>query len=94
MIHLDDMLKAPEAAKWLQMSTRELLAKAQGRRAAIPGFWLNDRVVRFHPRTIIARLAADSGVDPEVIAASLNLKEKSVPFFAHEKVGKTLLSPK
>ena len=77
MIHLNDMLETPEAAKWLKMSERELLAKAQGRRATIPGFWLNSRLVRFNPRIIIAKLAAEAGVAPEVIAAAFEWRKTS-----------------
>ena len=79
MINLDAMLETPEAAQWLAMSERELLSKCKGRHAAIPGFWLNRRVVRFHPRTILAKLAADAGVKPEVIAASMNMDAPEVP---------------
>lgn len=64
------MLRTDEAAKWLSMRPRDLLARSKGRNPKIPGFWINRKVVRFHPRTIIAKLAADAGVAPEVIAAS------------------------
>jgi len=58
-----------------RVTTRELLKKSKGgKRATIPGFWINERVVRFNPRTIIAKLADDAGVKPEVISAMLNLK--------------------
>ncbi len=71
---LDEMLETPEAAKWLKLKPRRLLADAKGRRAKIPGFWINRRVVRFHPRTIIAKFANDAGVPIEVIGAMFELK--------------------
>lgn len=76
---LDAMLDTRQAAKWLGLRERELLAKCKGRKPAIPGFWINRRVVRFHPRTIVAKLAADAGVAVEVITASLNQKKESCP---------------
>ena len=72
-MNLDDMLTTPQAALWLNMTERELLAKTKGRKPAIPGFWINRRVVRFHPRTIIAKMARDAGVDPETVALSFGL---------------------
>lgn len=68
---LDQMMETSEAAKWLRMKPRQLLAAAKGPDAKIPGFWINERVVRFHPRTIIARLARDAGLPFEVVAAML-----------------------
>ena len=70
---LDSMLDLETASKWLGISQERLLPKCKGRKPSIPAFWLNRRVVRFHPRTIISKLAADAGVAPEVIAASLAL---------------------
>ena len=78
-IELDDMLETPAAAKWLGLSVRELLTKSKGRKAKIPAMWLNRRVVRYHPRTIIAKLAVDAGVSPEVIAASLRMGAGTCP---------------
>ncbi len=66
---LDEMMEAPQAAKWLKMSQRQLLAESKGKGAKIPGFWLNRRVVRFHPRTIITSFARDTGLTPDFIAA-------------------------
>lgn len=68
---LDSFLTLAEAAQWLGQHPRVLVAKTKGRRPVIPAFWENRRVVRFHPRTILAKLAADAGVAPEVVAASL-----------------------
>jgi len=74
VIDLDDMLETAEAAKWLRMRPRDLLAKTKGRKPEIPAFRINSKVVRFHPRTIVCKLAADAGLSPELISASLNLK--------------------
>lgn len=74
MIDLDAMLTADEAAAWMQISKRELLSKCQGRRAPIPAFRSSAKMVRFHPRTIISKLANDAGVKFEVIAASFGEK--------------------
>lgn len=68
---LDRVLLLSEAAAWLRMSERELAVKSRGgKKARIPGFWINQRVVRFHPRTVLAKMAADQGVPFEVIAAA------------------------
>ena len=77
---IDAMLKTEEAAKWLGLSTRALVASSKGRKAKIPAFWINQRVVRYHPRTIIAKLASDAEVAPEVIAESLNRKSQLAQF--------------
>ena len=68
---LDSLLTLEEAAAWLRQHPRILVTKTKGRRPKIPAFWENQRVVRFHPRTILAKLAADAGVPSEVVAASL-----------------------
>jgi hypothetical protein len=49
---LDALLTPTEAADWLQIAERTLLANA--RRNQIPCVRINDRVLRFHPRTILA----------------------------------------
>ncbi|HEV2330555.1 MAG TPA: hypothetical protein VGY56_17380 [Verrucomicrobiae bacterium] len=69
---MDEILDAPEAARWLKITPRMLLSESQGERAKIPGFWLNDRVVRFHRQIILAKLAHDAGLPPELIAAALS----------------------
>lgn len=74
-IDLDAMLTAEQAAPWLGLSKRELLAKSRGKRSAIPALRLSRKVLRFVPRVIIAKLAADAGVSIEVIKASLGAKE-------------------
>ncbi len=74
MIHLDDMLTVEQAAPWLQLAIPELRAKSRGRRSPIPAFRLNCRVIRYNPRIIIAKLANDAGVLPEVIMASMGIK--------------------
>ncbi|HVU07823.1 MAG TPA: hypothetical protein VHG89_04690 [Verrucomicrobiae bacterium] len=73
--HLDEMLETEDAAKWLKIPSRQLLANSKGQNAKIPGFWINQRVVRFHPRTIIAKLAHDAGLPPELVAAMFGLKQ-------------------
>ena len=75
---LDQMLDISGACVWLKMGRRQLLAKCVGRKPIIPVFRLSERSMRFHPRTIIAKLAADAGVSPEIIAASLNMPTGSV----------------
>jgi hypothetical protein len=63
-------MNAEEAAKWLGMSKGKLLVAAGGSRPKIVGFWINERVVKFHPRTVLAKMAADAHVPLEAIAAS------------------------
>jgi hypothetical protein len=50
-VKLDELLTPGEAALWLGLSQRVLLANA--RRKKIPCVRINDRVLRFHPRTIL-----------------------------------------
>jgi hypothetical protein len=71
---LDTPLTLNEAAAIWRLSPRELAAKSKGRRAQLPGIWLNARVVRFHLRIMLAKAAHDAGVPLEVIAAAFNLK--------------------
>jgi len=70
---LDAMLNSEQCAKWLGLSEQRFLKKTRGRKAKIPAFPLNGRVIRFHPRTIIAKLATDAGVPMPVIAASFGM---------------------
>jgi hypothetical protein len=75
-VNLDDLLTLDEAAAWLRLNRRDLSEKSRGRRAVIPAIRVNRKVIRFHPRTILAKFAADAGVPLEVIAASYtNRKE-------------------
>lgn len=71
--HLDAMLTPDQAAEWLQIPKRTLAQKSTGRRAEIPCFRPSPRFPRYHPRTIIAKLAQEAGVKPEIIAASLGI---------------------
>jgi hypothetical protein len=72
--NLDELLTLEQAASAWGMEPRELSAKTKGNNPTIPGIWINQRVVRFHPRAMLAHAAANSGVKPEVIAAMFNLK--------------------
>jgi hypothetical protein len=69
-IQLDDMLDPDSAAKWLKLSKRDFLEKA--RIGKIPTFSIGAKTLRFHPRTIIAKLASDAGVSFQIIAASFS----------------------
>jgi hypothetical protein len=52
---LDAMLTVPEAARWLRMSVKSLLNNV--RTGRIPAVRVNDRVLRFHPRTVLVAMA-------------------------------------
>jgi hypothetical protein len=45
----------------------------EGSNGMIPAFRVGERQMRFHPQTVIAKLAADAGVNRAVIEASLGL---------------------
>jgi hypothetical protein len=51
-IDLDKLLTPAQCAKWLGIAERTLLANA--RRKRIPVVKLNARLLRFHPRSILA----------------------------------------
>jgi hypothetical protein len=70
--NLDALLTLQECADWLRMHPRDLSARSRGRNPRIPAIRFNRQVIRYHPRTILAKLAAESGVRTELIAASLN----------------------
>jgi hypothetical protein len=44
-------------------------ASAASASAIIAAYWLNRRVVRFHPRAILAKMAKDNGMAPDLISA-------------------------
>ena len=67
---IDKLLTPTECAEWLQISTGVLSEQSQGRRARIPAIHITQRSVRYHPRTILAKFAAEGGVAPEIIAAA------------------------
>jgi hypothetical protein len=75
---LDALLTLEEAAALWRIQPEALSAKSKGRRAQIPGIWLNQRLVRFHPRMMLAKAAHDAGVPIEVIAAAFNIKLQHV----------------
>jgi hypothetical protein len=53
---LDALLTPADAASWLHIAERTLLDNA--RRKKIPVVRINDRVLRFHPRSILAAKGA------------------------------------
>lgn len=55
---LDEILTLEECAAWLLLKPRDLLAKVRAGR--IPAIRLNQRVLRFHPRTVLLRLGVPS----------------------------------
>lgn len=67
---LDSLLTLQEAANWLGLHPRILASKIKGRRPHVPVWNPNQQIIRFHPRTILAKFAADAGVPLEVVAAS------------------------
>lgn len=67
---LDEILETPEAAQWLKLNPRVLLAESQGENPKIPAIRINERVIRFNRRIILAKFAHDAGLPPEVIAAA------------------------
>lgn len=79
---LHKMLTLEEAAEWLRYNKRDLgpaSRGAKGRPAKVPGFWLSERTVLFHPATVIAHLAQQAGVPAETIATALSLNPDANP---------------
>jgi hypothetical protein len=77
---LDDFLSVEECSAWLGISVKTLLKKSKGRAPVIPAFRVGHKTLRYHPRTIIAKLAKDSGVHPDVISASFGLMQRPSEF--------------
>lgn len=71
---LDEMLTAEEAAPWLKTTVRNLHEKSKGHRAQIPAFRSGLKGPRYHPRTIITKMALDAGLSLEAVAASFGLR--------------------
>lgn len=67
-VQLDAMLSVAQTARWLGMSEAHLRAISPRK---VPMFRIGRKTVRGHPRTIIAQLAANAGVKPEVVSAGL-----------------------
>ena len=74
IVPMDALLTLEEAAALWRLQPEALSAKSKGKRAQIPGIWLNQRLVRFHPRIMLAKAAYDAGVPVEVITAAFNIK--------------------
>ncbi len=51
---LDEILTLEECASWLMLKPRDLKEKVRAGR--IPAIKLNQRVLRFHPRTVLLKL--------------------------------------
>ena len=67
---LDQLLTLKECSAWLRLNERDLSEKSRGRRAVVPAVRLNRKVLRFHPRTILAKFASEAGLSPELIGAA------------------------
>ena len=94
MVPLDTLLTLEETAALWRMQPDALSAKSKGKRAQIPGIWLNQRLVRFHPRIMFAKAAHDAGVSIEVIAAAFNIKFQQVDGVMCMQVPEDLLDPR
>ncbi|MGN6556302.1 MAG: hypothetical protein ACTHLW_21535 [Verrucomicrobiota bacterium] len=70
------MLDRDDCAAWLKVKRRYLDDDAMLDTPKIPVFRPSPKVVRYHPRTILAKLAKDAGVSFEVIAASYGVNEQ------------------
>lgn len=68
-------LTLEEAAQWLRVTKRKLAAMSKGRGARIPAVWLNQKTGLFHPATIIAKLADERMLKPNVIKAILSKED-------------------
>lgn len=88
---LDALLTLEEAAALWRIQPEALSAKSKGRRAQIPGIWLNQRLVRFHPRMMFAKAAYDAGVPVEVITAAFNIKLKQTDGVRHLALAEDLI---
>lgn len=63
---LDEILTLEECASWLALTTRDLKEKVRAGR--IPAIRLNQRVFRFHPRTVLLKL----GVPRDAVETTRN----------------------
>ena len=63
---LDEILTLEECAAWLVLKPRDLKDKVRAGR--IPAIRLNQRVLRFHPRTVLLKL----GVPKDAVGMTLN----------------------
>jgi hypothetical protein len=52
IVDLDALLNPADAARWLGISRRTLLANVRAKR--IPVLRINERVIRIHPRSVLA----------------------------------------
>ncbi len=70
---LDAMLNKEQCAEWFGINTRQLAAMN------LPAFRPSHKVVRYHPRTIIAVLARRAGVPMDTIQASFGRPDNGKP---------------
>ncbi|HXT10982.1 MAG TPA: hypothetical protein VN873_05410 [Candidatus Angelobacter sp.] len=68
---LDEMLTREQCAAWLQQSERWLWENED---KVVP-FKPSHKVILYHPRTVLARMAFDAGVPLQIIAASYGVTE-------------------
>jgi hypothetical protein len=69
-VDLDKLMDLDEFSQFIGLNKTKITPHTKGRNPKIPAIWINERVVRFHPRTVLAKFAADAGVRMEIIAAS------------------------
>ena len=73
----DDLMTLRECAAWLRMQPRDLSARSRGRNPRIPCIRINQRVVRFHRGTILAKFAAEAGLGADAIAGAIYRQAKN-----------------
>jgi hypothetical protein len=72
---LDEMLTREQCAAWLGVTARYLAEDAMSSGPKIPAFKPSHKVIRYHPRTVLAKMAFDAGVPLQIIAASHGVVE-------------------
>jgi hypothetical protein len=83
---LQSWLTLAEAAAWMRIAPRKLAALSKHRGSRIPAVWFNRQTCIFNPATIIAKLAGERNVDPEMIRAILNMKDPETEWKEGNKI--------
>lgn len=76
---IDRIITPQEMAVLIGVEPRQLCKYSQGRNPKIPAIRISAKVVRYHIRSVLAKLALDSGLSIELVGAMFGGVQRRLP---------------
>jgi hypothetical protein len=76
---LDDLINLEQVSAWLSISPQTVLQKSKGRNPEIPAVRIGARILRWHPRTLLAKWAIEGGLSDATVAVAFSQVKLTLP---------------